>query len=404
VKSVAREARRRGFGDLATPGSEVCFGDAGHDPNVKRTFVLDNLRNSAHAEFLSENHVEEYEMARSVPQTIRATGLVIGVVAVQALFLTLFAWPAVNTEPRDLPIVVAGPAPAADAVAQQLEEARPGAFDVDTVADAAAADDAIRDRKAYGAFVVTPSPNGPPTLEVHVASAASPVLAQLLTQIAQTAGQESGQTQPTKVVDVVPADKDDPRGAGLDAGVLPLIMTSIVVGMLLTFVIGGRIARFVGVILYAALAGLAATWILQYGLHAISGDYLQNAQVVALIALAMGGAIAGLGALLGVAGAVIGAVVVFLLGNPLSGITSAPEMLPQPWGEVGQWLPPGAGGTLLRSVVFFDGAGGTLPMWILASWSALALLTLVGRAGGPRTAAEPAESAVADQPEPAAAA
>ena len=341
-------------------------------------------------------------MARSVPQTIRATGLVMGVVAVQALFLTLFAWPAVNTEPRDLPIVVAGPAPAADAVAQQLEKARPGAFDVDTVADAAAADDAIRDRKAYGAFVVT-SPNGP-TVATHVSSAASPVVAQLLIQIGQTAGPDSGQTQPHPVVDVVPADKDDPRGAGLAAGVLPLIMTSIVVGMLLTFVIGGRIARFVGVILYAGLAGLAATWILQYGLHAISGDYLQNAQVVALIALAMAGAIAGLGALLGVAGAVIGAVVVFLLGNPLSGITSAPEMLPQPWGEVGQWLPPGAGGTLLRSVVFFDGAGGTLPMWILAGWSALALLTLVGRAGGPRTAAEPAESAVADQPEPAAAA
>jgi len=29
---------------------------------------------------------------------------------------------------------------------------------------------------------------------------------------------------------------------------------------------------------------------------------------------------------------------VFLLGNPLSGLTSAPELLPQPWGAVGQLL------------------------------------------------------------------
>jgi hypothetical protein len=339
-------------------------------------------------------------MARSVPQSVRATGLVIGVVCVQALFLTLFAWPAVNTEPRDLPIVVAGPAPAADAVKQQLENARPGAFQIDTVADATAADEAIRDREAYGAFVVTPSPSGPPTIAVHVASGASPVVAQLLTQIAQTAGTQSG--RPPQVVDVVAADPDDPRGAGLAAGVLPLIMTSIVVGMLLTFVVRARLARFVGVLLYAGLAGLAATWILQYGLHAVSGDYLQNAGVVALTALAMTGAIAGLGALLGAAGAVLGAVVVFLLGNPLSGITSAPEMLPQPWGEVGQWLPPGAGGTLLRSVVFFDGAGATRPMWILAGWSAVALLTLVGRFGLPRrtTAAEP-EPATEPVPVPA---
>ena len=38
-----------------------------------------------------------------------------------------------------------------------------------------------------------------------------------------------------------------------------------------------------------------------------------------------------------------------LVGNPFSGVGSAPELLPQPVGGIGQLMPPGAGGNLLRS-------------------------------------------------------
>jgi hypothetical protein len=63
-----------------------------------------------------------------------------------------------------------------------------------------------------------------------------------------------------------------------------------------------------------------------------------------------------------------------LIGNPFSGMTSAPEMLPNGWSTLGQWLPPGAAGTLLRSVSFFDGAGGARSLGILAGWVVLGLL------------------------------
>ena len=69
----------------------------------------------------------------------------------------------------------------------------------------------------------------------------------------------------------------------------------------------------------------------------------------------------------------LAALAVFLLGNPLSGLTSAPEMLPQPWGALGQSLPPGAGGTLLRSVAFFDGAGAAVSGWVLGAWAGVGL-------------------------------
>jgi hypothetical protein len=151
--------------------------------------------------------------------------------------------------------------------------------------------------------------------------------------------------------------------------------------VLLAVAVGGRAARLLGLVAYAVLAGLAVTAIVQYWLGALPGDYLANAAVVGLLALAMAAAVAGLGTLLGAGGIVLAVLVVFLLGNPLSGLTSAPELLPQPWGAVGQLLPPGASGTLLRSVAFFDGAGAATPAWVLGAWAAGGLLLAAATAG-----------------------
>ncbi|MFI6821899.1 hypothetical protein ACIBJE_13230 [Micromonospora sp. NPDC050187] len=64
----------------------------------------------------------------------------------------------------------------------------------------------------------------------------------------------------------------------------------------------------------------------------------------------------------------------------LSAVTAAPELLPQPWGALGQWLPVGAGGTLLRSAAFFDGAGAGQALAVLTGYAVIGVgLTLVGR-------------------------
>ena len=75
------------------------------------------------------------------PKLILVVPLVVG------LILTLFAWPSARLEPRDLPIGVAGPAPAAQAVEQRLAT-QEGAFDVDRYADEAAAREAIEDARS----------------------------------------------------------------------------------------------------------------------------------------------------------------------------------------------------------------------------------------------------------------
>jgi hypothetical protein len=91
-----------------------------------------------------------------------------------------------------------------------------------------------------------------------------------------------------------------------------------------------------------------------------------NAAAIGLFALAASAAVAGLGSVLGYPGIGLGALLVFLVGNPLSAVSSAPELLPEPWGQVGQWLPVGAGGAALRSAAYFDWAGATQPISYLS--------------------------------------
>ncbi|MFB9235079.1 hypothetical protein ACFFWC_05945, partial [Plantactinospora siamensis] len=293
------------------------------------------------------------------------------VVVVQALLVPLFAAPAAHLAPRDLPVVVAGPGPVADQFRTRLTAAQPGAFAIDTVPDAVEADRALRERRAYAAFVL--GPDGP---SLHTASGASPTVASLLGQAAGRLGAGG----PVPVVDVVPAGPDDPRGTGFAAGFLPLALTGMLAGAALVLAVRRRVARLLGLIGYGVLAGLGGAAVLQTWLGVLGGDYPRNAAALGLFGLAAAGTVAGLGALLGRVGVGLGALLVFLVGNPLSAVAAAPELLPRPWGEVGQWLPVGAGGTLLRSVAFFDGAGGTRSALILTGYALVGLLlVLAGR-------------------------
>ncbi|MEV4704166.1 hypothetical protein [Actinoplanes sp. NPDC049316] len=252
--------------------------------------------------------------------------------------------------------------PAAGQLAARLTQARPGAFDVRIVADP---DAAIRDREVYGAIVL--GADGP---ALHVASAASPTVATLLTQAAA----ELGQGRAVPVVDVVPTSSGDPRGAGFGAGFLPMAITGLLAGVLTFLLVKRPGARLAGLGAFAVLAGFAGAAVQQYWLGVVPGDYLVNAGVLALFALAVSAAVAGLGAVAGRAGAALGAATFFLVGNALSAVASAPELLPQPWGAVGQFLPVGAGATLLRSVAYFDGHGGATAAWVLSAYAVVGLI------------------------------
>ncbi|WP_187361432.1 ABC transporter permease [Phytoactinopolyspora mesophila] len=304
----------------------------------------------------------------------------IGLSLLVGVLITAFAWPAANTEPRDVPLAVAGPPEAVAQVEQQLNAAVPDGFDLEPVADAAEAQGLIEDREVYGAIVLTP--DGPP--HVLTASAASPAVAQVVQAIAaqMTSGPEGAPQAP--IEDVVPLPDDDPRGAGFSAAALPMVMGGMIVGIALSFAVAGVWRRVAGGAIAAIGGGLVAALVVQPWLGTLEGNYLANASVIALTIAAIAFTLIGLNALIGPAGIGLGAAVIFLLGNPLSGVTSAPEMLPTGWGALGQLLPPGAGGNLLRSTSFFDGAAAGGPVLVLSTWIVLGVaLAAIGHARRP---------------------
>jgi hypothetical protein len=298
---------------------------------------------------------------------------------VVALVLSLFAWPSANLEPRDLPVGVAGPAAATGAIEERLA-GRDGAFELHRYAGEAAAREAIEEREVYGAFVVTPA--GP---KVLTASAASTAVTQLLTHAAAEAGAE--------VEDVVTAG---PRATALASSVLPLVIAGILIGVLGVLAASAGLGRAGLVVAGSVLTGLTATAIVQGWLDVVEGDWIANAGALSLTILAIAATVAGLHALMGKAGLAIGALTMIFIGNPFSAVGSAPELLPPPAGTIGQLLPPGAGGNLLRSTGFFDGAGATGHLTVLAIWVAAGLaLLLAAELRGRRAGATEAAAAAA---------
>ena len=298
----------------------------------------------------------------------RVIGISAGVSVLIGLLITAFVWPSSQIEPREVPVVVAGPAPAVAEVEAQLHEAAPGAFDVEAVTDAPAARQAIEDREAYGAVVLDAS--GPP--RILTASAASPAVATALQGIAaQMATQGEGALS---VEDVVPLPAEDPRGIGFNSGALPMVMGGLAAGVVVALTVTGLRRRFYSATLAAAGGGVVAALVMHSWLGVLDGSWWAEAGAFTLAIAAVSFTVLSLQALVGRAGLGLAAFVVMLLGNPLSGVTSAPEMLPSGWGALGQALPPGAGGSLLRSVAFCDGAGAGEPVLVRSLWIAGALL------------------------------
>jgi hypothetical protein len=292
---------------------------------------------------------------------------------VVAIVLTLFAWPTAKLEPRDLPVGVAGPPAAVGQLEQQLG-ANPDAFDVHRYSTEAEARAAIEDREVYGAFVATPE--GPKVLS---SSAASPAVAQLLGHAAAETG------APTE--DVVAAE----HGAALPSSVLPLVIAGLLTGIAPALLTTSALARAGLLLGVSALVGLVAAAIVQSWLDVVEGHWIVNAGVLGLTVIAIGATVAGLYAWLGGAGIGVAAALMVFIGNPFSGAGSAPELLPEPVGGIGQLLPPGAGANLLRSTGFFDGAAAGVPVAVLLAWAlgGLALLALA-TARTRRPAAAPA--------------
>ncbi|MGH3359367.1 MAG: ABC transporter permease [Nocardioidaceae bacterium] len=295
------------------------------------------------------------------PVARRILLLCVVIPALVALPVWAFAWAAADPQPHELPIGVAGPTAATTQLEDRLA-AHEGAFDVHTYPSAEDARTAIENREVYGAVVASSSGT-----ELMTASAAAPAVAQTLTAMLAPPDAASDQP-PTTVTDVVPADPDDPRGSALGSMVLPLVLVSVITSLIVIMTVRPGWQQVLMIAAAAMIGAAVATAIVQGGLGVLSGSWLANLAAPALTIGAIASALVGLTSAFGRAGIALIAPLMLFFGNPWAGASSSPYLLPEPAGQIGQLLPPGAGATMLRSTSFFDGAGSGTPMLVLLLW------------------------------------
>ena len=381
-------------------------------------------------------HPASRAAARSSARTVV---LAIAAIAIQFVLVTAYAWSAASTAPRNVPIAITGPAKAVSTVTGEIELTHPGAFRLIPAASPQRAEADVTGRQAYGAIVLTGTgastssgtgtvsglatglghgasasgashgasasgasrgasagrgartPSGSSASgntgadgvtgapEMLVASAASPAVANILTNLASHMNGVETAAHTATVRDIVPSSPADPNGTGFAFTVLPIAISSLAAGGLLALGIRRRGYRVAALIIFGVGGGLASTAVARTWLGIISGSFPVLASVIGLTALAITAAMSGL-AQIGYrflrphVGLAVGGALIMLVGNPFSGAGSAPEMLPGAWGMAGQCLPNGALTTLLRSVAYFNGARSAGPWTVLAAWTAAGLL------------------------------
>ena len=329
----------------------------------------------------------------------RIVVLVLGLTAAVVLIVLAFSWPAVTSEPKNLPVAVSGQSAQVDQVKAALEENAPGLLDLVAVDDADEARSLIENRTVYGAIVLAAPP------EVLTSSASSPVVAQLLTGLAgrlqamaNQAAAAQGFVLPQPIVvsvkDVVPLADTDPRGTGLASASFPLLFGGIIGGIVISLTVVGAWRRIGALLGYAVVGGLAIAGVLQGWFGVLQGNYLLNASAVALSLLAIAAPMVGLSALIGRPGLAIGPVLFVLFANPIASAAAPPQFLPEPWGAIGAWFPPGAAAVLLRDLSYFPAADTWFPVAVLASWALAGLLMAV--AGHFRTSIDADEEPTSD--------
>ncbi|WP_225873081.1 hypothetical protein [Cellulosimicrobium composti] len=309
----------------------------------------------------------------ATPPVVRLAGLTAGLGAILVALLALFILPSLASGAHDLPIGVVGdPAPTAP-VESALGTAAPGAFAVEAFGTADDLAQAVRERDVVGGLVVTAD-----GLEAVVASAGSTAISGSLTAAANAVGQATG--LPVTVSDVVPLPADDPTGIGVGGLAFPLVFGGIVPVVAFRKVFprsdGWKLA---GLVTFAAVGGTVVAAVLQLWFGSVEGVFWPVAGAMALGVAALAVPLAGLQQAFGAKGFTLGAMSMMFLGNPLAGIATTGAWLPPGLGALGQVLPPGAAGTLVRSAAYFDGAGGLRAALTLVAWVVVgALLHVVG--------------------------
>lgn len=308
--------------------------------------------------------------------------LSVAVAVLASLVALAFTWTSVAAEPDDIPVGIV----ATDQQYTALNEAGlPETMRLERIDDRTAARAEVAGRDLYGAIILDPEP------EILTASAANTAISNQLAALAPIIQEmfppDAGSS--VTVTDLAPWAEDDPNGAGFAVAGLPIIVTGFLGGVAVSLLVQGRTRRLAAAVSYSIIvAGLLAI-VLQGVLGILHGNAGINMLIIGLTAASGTMLISGLNSALGRIGTPLGVLFLLLLANPLAGFAIPSNFYPTPWGEVGQWLAPGASATLLRAESYFPEQDVVLPWLILTGWTALGALLLLTRPGKTLHSPEP---------------
>ena len=319
---------------------------------------------------------------RTPPRWVMLLGLTTGLGVILVVLLLVFIMPSLKSGPHGLPLGVVGSPAAVEQVDAGLGAAASDAYETRTFASEDALRTAIEEREVVGGFVVDGA-------DVHalVASAGSAVISSTVAATGEALATATGGA--ATVTDVVPLPEADPSGIGIGGLAFPLVFGGIVPAVAFRKVFATHLGWAVGgIATFAAVGGIATSAVLAFLFGSIAATaFWPVAAAMALGIAALALPLAGLQELFGGKGFTIGAMVMMFVGNPLAGISTTGAWLPAGLGLIGQLLPPGAAGTLVRSAAYFGGAGGVTAGLTLAVWAGAGVLLLAAGARRRRRAA-----------------
>ncbi|WP_149180608.1 DUF3533 domain-containing protein [Streptomyces sp. TRM49041] len=303
--------------------------------------------------------------------TPRAALLVIGVLALQLLFIASYVGALHDPTPRNVPFGVAAPGLGGEQAAQRLNRLPGDPLDARSVTDEAEARKQILEREIYGALVVNPEGT---TDTLLVASGSGTVLASSLERIITAA--ELPQRRTVRTLDVAPASDEDFDGLSAFYLVVGWCVGGYLLASVLAISAGARpmniqraIIRLAVLALSAVLGGLGGALIVGPVLGALPGSVAALWGLGALVVFAVGALTLALQALTGIVGIGLAVLIIVIAGNPSAGGAFPGPMLPDFWRAIGPALPPGAGTWAARSIAYFKGNAISGSLLVLAIWA-----------------------------------
>lgn len=270
--------------------------------------------------------------------------------------------------PRDMPFGVTGPSPVVAAVQQEF------GLDVETYSSKSSLTEAAQHGDVYGGYVVGSS--GDTLLTVPAKSFFADVD---LTAAFAEAAEAEGRTLTT--TSVVPLPTEDRTGAVIGLLLLPTLVGGYMIASLLfsttqAAAAPGRITIILAfAVLTAVITGVVAGPIIgavpTHAIWALIPCFF-------LVTAAVGLSAAAIQALVGKLGSLVVALLFIVIGGAGAGGAGV-SMLPNYWQTIGNLFPPRHAIELYRNVRYFDGHNITWPILVLALYTVVSLVVIVGR-------------------------